>query len=1000
MPRSLRFAFPLAGAGVALALALHTRAADVKHPTRRVPWATSNVTGSPEPPPKFKSVRAFANAKFDHPTLIARAPGSARLFVGEQTGTLYSLGGPDAKPDVFLDLRKDFAKLVPRADAKGIGELYGLAFHPEFEKNRTCFVCYTLAPKGQVKDGRFENGTRVSRFKVTDTDPPRIDPASEEVVLTFVGGGHNGGDLHFGPDGFLYVSTGDAAGPNPPDPLNTGQDCSDLLSSILRIDVNARDAGKGYAVPQDNPFVGVQDVRPEIWAFGFRNPWRMSFDRKTGALWVGDVGWELWEMVHKIEKGGNYGWSVTEARQPVKPDQKLGPSAIRAPAIELPHTIAASVTGGYVYRGTKFPELDGAYVFADWETRRVWAARFEGDRLKEMPELVKPNVRISAFGEDNAGELYFAEYDTGLIYTFERNDAGAANAKFPTKLSATGLFADVAKHALAPGVVTFTPEERQWMDGAYADYALALPGDTAVSLFAEGKPMPSQVFWHNFRAHFPNDAVLLKTIWHPRARVGTAVGRRNVETQLLHFTDGDWRGYSYVWRDDQSDADLAPADGAEVTFAVEEKQKPNQFSPAHHTVPSRAQCMTCHNAWSEFALAFNVPQLNGTAGRSDGNQLHRLTRDGYVHRFGKDGKPLPPYESPSGPNEPRFVVKDEPTFSYGDSPHAALDLRARRYLHVNCAHCHRFGGGGGQVVLELDAFRPLNDTGVLNVKPKQGDFGLDDARLIAPGAPERSVLYYRMAKFGRGRMPHLGSERPDRLGLELIDEWINSLDKKPKSGFAESAKDAHLGLQSVKGALPFARSVGSYRLGPDERAKVLAEAAKLPPGHVRDLFEGYLPPDPKGRKLGSNPRPAALLALKGDATNGEALFFQKELKCANCHKVGDKGTSLGPDLTMIGATRTRAELLDSLLNPSARVDPQYAAYAVRTKDEKAFTGIVTTRNDRELVLIDAEGKKVTIAGDNVDSVRPSRLSLMPDGQMSGLTPQEAADLLEFLVQRK
>ena len=197
----------------------------------------------------------------------------------------------------------------------------------------------------------------MSRFTVTKTDPPRIDPASEEIVITFLGGGHNGGDLHFGPDGMLYISTGDAASPNPPDPLNTGQDSSDLLSSILRIDVDRKDAGKNYAVPKDNPFVGMKDVRPEIWAYGFRNPWRMSFDRQTGDLWVGDVGWELWEMVHRVEKGGNYGWSIMEGPQPIKPTQKIGPTPIRPPMIELPHTIAASVTGGYVYRGKKFPEL-------------------------------------------------------------------------------------------------------------------------------------------------------------------------------------------------------------------------------------------------------------------------------------------------------------------------------------------------------------------------------------------------------------------------------------------------------------------------------------------------------------------------------------------------------------------------------------------------------------------------------------------------------------------
>ena len=321
----------------------------------------------------------------------------------------------------------------------------------------------------------------------------------------------------------------------------------------------------------------------------------------------------------------------------------------------------------------------------------------------------------------------------------------------------------------------------------------------------------------------------------------------------------------------------------------------------------------------------------------------------------------------------------------------SLDARARSYLHVNCSHCPRFGGGGGQVVLELDFLKPLKETGILDIKPRQGDFGLTDARIVAPGDPYRSVLFYRMAKFGRGRMPHLGSEFPHAHGLDVIAEWIASLSNPPKKwGIAPpDLMKQDQAYVSFSAAWPFVRAYALGKLDGKASSDLVTGLAKHGAGPIRELFEGYLPPDPKGRKLGSNPRPAAILALKGDATNGETLFLNKEMKCANCHKVGDKGTALGPDLTKIGGTRTRPELLDSLLNPSARVEPQFAAYNVRTKDDKTYTGLVVKRSEKELILRDAENKEIRIEGENVDSVRASRLSLMPDGQMAGLTPQDS-----------
>ncbi|HEY1859582.1 MAG TPA: PQQ-dependent sugar dehydrogenase [Gemmataceae bacterium] len=943
--------------------------------TERKPWTISRVVGSPDPPPPFKVVRAFPNVKFEHPLLIARAPRMDRLFVGEQAGVLYSfVDKPDAKAELFFDLRKELKTIHLLPDAKEVEAVYGLVFHPNFEKNRQCFVCYTL--RGKKPDQQnLADGTRVSRFTVTKADPPRIDPASEEIVLTYLQGGHNGGDLHFGPDGMLYISTGDAASPNPPDVFNTGQDISDLLSSILRIDVDRKDEGKNYAVPKDNPFVTLKGARPEVWAYGFRNPWRMGFDQKTGELFVGDVGWELWESVHRVEKGGNYGWSAMEGPQPIKPE-KVGPTPIRPALIELPHTIACSVTGGRVYRGKKFPELRGAYIFGDWETRRLWAARFDGDRTKEMPEITRPSVRIVAFGEDKEGELYFLDYDGGTMHTIEKYDGGAKNADFPTKLSETGLFASVKDHKPADGVIPFAINVRQWQDGATAEHWVAFPGVSSATLYTNAKPIPGNVDWHNFRMHFPENAVLVRTL---------SLGSRRLETQLLHFDGVDWHPYTFAWRDDQADADLVPADGAEKEVRDGKQTRVWQ-------IHSRSQCMSCHNSWAEYALAFQPEQLN-RPGPDGHNQLVALTEAGFIRRAGDDNKTPPSFDAKS--------AAGERTLADPSDAGQPLEARARAYLHANCGHCHTFGAGGS-VDLKLQLPASVADMKAVSVRPTRGDFGLADAHIIKPGDPFASALFFRMAKFGRDRMPHIGSDRPDEAGLKLVEQWIAGLNgaATKTDPLQESGSPDKL-LASPKSALFVARKLGKGEMKPTEKDALLAAAAKLEPGPVRDLFEGYLPSDERGaRKLGSNPRPRTILALKGDSERGEKLFWSKALNCASCHKVGDRGTEVGPDLSTIGKARPREDLLESILEPSRRIEPKFAAYIARTADGRSFTGLLVRRDDKEVVLRDAQNKEIVLAAKNVEELRPSTTSLMPNGQMAGLTAQEAADLLEYLATRK
>jgi putative heme-binding domain-containing protein len=399
----------------------------------------------------------------------------------------------------------------------------------------------------------------------------------------------------------------------------------------------------------------------------------------------------------------------------------------------------------------------------------------------------------------------------------------------------------------------------------------------------------------------------------------------------------------------------------------------------------------CHNNQSEYALAFLPEQLNrpGTDGR---NQLISLTEMGYIRRAGEHGKPLPPFNTAEAARERKITDPADAS--------QPLEARARGYLHANCGHCH-FEHGGGTVALRLQFSVPKAEMKAIGVRPARGDFGLPDACIIKPGEPWASTLYYRMAKFGRDRMPHVGAERPDEAGLQLIEEWITGMTGTPsKAGPAPIGPPEKL-LADPKVAMRAARQIGRGEVKPAERAALLAAAATLPPGPIRDLFEGYLPqPEPAKRKLGSNPRPRTILALKGDPGRGETLFWSKALNCGSCHKIGDRGTALGPDLSAIGKLRGREDLLESILEPSRRIEPKYAAYVAHTADGRSLTGLLVRRDDRVVVLRDGQNKEIVLEARDLEILQPSRLSLMPDGQLAGLTAQEAADLLDYLASRK
>jgi putative heme-binding domain-containing protein len=965
----------------------------------RTPWTTSRITGTPEPPPPFRIVRAFDKLTFKNPLLMTYLPEGDRFFIGEQAGKIYSFPNDQAidKPDLFIDLAAELRSWDPASNVKGVEAVYGLVFHPQFAKNRYCYICYVVNSK---KGGeQLPEGTRVSRFRVTETDPPRCDPKSEKVIITWLAGGHNGGDLHFGPDGFLYISTGDATSPNPPDGLDTGQDLSDLLSSILRIDVDREENGKAYAIPPDNPFIKTPGARPEIWSYGFRNPWRMSFDRATGDLWVGDVGWELWEMVFRIKRGGNYGWSVMEGRQPVRPESRRGPTPILPPTIDFSHTEAASITGGYVYRGKRLKDLIGAYVCGDWMTGKMWASRFDGDSMLSHREIAQGPLRIVAFGQDGDGELYILHYHEteGTLHQLVPNEVPDLSASFPRKLSETGLFASIEAHEPAPGVIPFSINAEKWADHATAERFVALPGQSTIRIYDRPVQVPP---WFNAQIFFPRDGVLAKTITLEMER-GKAESRRRLETQILHFDGESWRGYTYRWNDEQTDATLLPAGGLDHPLTVIDAKAPGGRRQQTWHFPGRTECLQCHNPWTAHLLAFTLPQLDKEHhyGAVVDHQLRTLEHIGLVTRVrNEEERQRRPRRNP--PN--RLVNPYDPA--------ADLNERARSYLHANCAHCHQFGAGG-TADLQLGYDVPLEETKTVEVRPAQGTFEIHGAHILSPGDPYRSVLLYRVSKLGPGRMPHIGSEMVDEQGTRLIHDWIAQLpvrkddrgllDKLVTGRAAERADALNRLLSSTSSALLLAHALDRHRIPEAIRPQVLAAAMARPESQVRDLFERFLPDEQRIKRLGSVIRPEQVLALKGDATRGKELFFKAAgLQCVNCHRIADAGSTLGPDLSKVATKYTRAQILESILEPSKSIDPQYVAYLVETADGLVHTGLLAEKTAEKVVLKNAGDKELQLPAKKVERLVPQQKSLMPELLLRDLSAEQAADLLEFLASLK
>ena len=365
-----------------------------------------------ESPIDIKVERAFPQLRIRRPVVITNAGDqSDRLFIVTQQGVIHVIPN-DQKVDktaTFLDIESR----VVYQDNKNEEGLLGLAFHPNYEKNGQFFVYYTTQDEPQT--------SIISRFRVSEDDPNRADPDSEFELMRIAQPfwNHNGGTIEFGPDGHLYVGLGDGGKAN--DTLMNGQNVQTLLGSILRIDVDGKSKGRNYGIPSDNPFSNTGGLaRPEIFAYGFRNVWRLSFDPKTNLLWAADVGQNIWEEINIVRKGGNYGWNLREGKHKFGPVGSPARDDLIDPIWEYDHDVGKSITGGAVYRGTKVPALDGYYLYADYVSGRFWALKYnpETQEVEENRSVTSEDVKpIMTFGVDEAGEVYCSDA-FGMIYHF------------------------------------------------------------------------------------------------------------------------------------------------------------------------------------------------------------------------------------------------------------------------------------------------------------------------------------------------------------------------------------------------------------------------------------------------------------------------------------------------------------------------------------------------------------------------------------------------------
>jgi len=678
----------------------------------------------------FAVQRVFTGLpNFTQPIAMLQEPGNdARWYVVQKTGSVRVF---DNTPNVATT--RQFINIANRlnsdpSSANDERGLLGMAFHPNYPTDPRAYLFYTGT------DPALGLVDRVSEFRTQDGGST-LAPSTELELLNVEDpeGNHNGGNIAFGPDGFLYIGIGDGGGGGDDHgAIGNGQLLTTLLGKMLRIDVTNSSVATPYAIPtgaNGNPFAGNARCTggtgaancPEIYAYGFRNPWRWSFDRVSNELWLNDVGQGALEEVDRVVRGGNYGWRCFEGTNTFNSTCGNNPNPL-PPIAQYGRSLGFSTTGGVVYRGSAIPNLVGRYLFGDFGSGNLWSIARDTQPTMTMGAGLATNLQIASFGQDLDGEAYIVHLG-GTLHKIVPGTGGGR--QIPSQLSATGCVSASAPTQPASGLIPYAPTAPFFSDGAVKTRWLALPDGQRIVVENDG----------DFT--FPEGSVLMKNF-----RLGSTL----VETRLfMRHNGGTWAGYTYEWN----------AQGTDATRVVGGKTV--TVNGQSWDFPSEAQCLQCHTQAAGRTLGLEIGTLNGDFGypARTANQLTTLNFiDTLTPALTQTPAQLPAIPDPAGS--------------------AALDQRARAWLHSNCAYCHR-PGGPTQASMDLRYTTALNATNTCNVAPSLGDLGIANARLIAPGSAATSIVVSRVNRTGSNAMPPLGRHQIDTAGVALLTQWINSL---------------------------------------------------------------------------------------------------------------------------------------------------------------------------------------------------------------------------------